>query len=146
MASSNNNNAGSFTDNTEGNTPAAKDCPLHPGPNRGACEACMDDLKMELATTKDLLTRATANEERKSKDLLVATQKLSRFMKNANKTRTELDDRLAKIISEAVDTQNEVSAKLDDLANKSSYIGKNAPTWGQNAFIHNAISQKISLP
>ena len=66
-------NAGSFGDNTEGNTPAAKDCPLHPGPNRGACEACMDDLKMELATTRDLLTRATANEERKSKDLLIAS-------------------------------------------------------------------------
>ena len=117
MASSN-SNAGSFTDNTEGNTPAAKDCPLHPGPNRGACEACMDDLKMELATTRDLLTRATANEERKSKDLLVATQKLSRFMKDAKKTRTDLDDRLAKIISEAVDTQNEVSAKLDDFTNE----------------------------
>ena len=117
MASST-SNAGSFTDNTEGNTQAAKDCPVHPGPNRGACEACMDDLKMELATTRDLLTRATANEERKSKDLLVATQKLSRFMKDAKKTRTDLDDRLAKIISEAVDTQNEVSAKLDDFTNE----------------------------
>ncbi len=117
MASSN-SNAGSFTYNTEGNTPAAKDCPLHPGPNRGACEVCMDDLKVELATTRDLLTRAMANEERKSKDLLIATQKLSRFRKDAKKTRTDLDDRLAKIISEAVDTQNEVNARLDDFTNE----------------------------
>merc|ERR1712102_236512 len=73
---------------------------------------------MELATTKDLLTRATANEERKNKDLLIASQKLSRFMKDAKKTRTDLDDRLAKIISEAVDTQNEVNAKLDDFTNE----------------------------
>ena len=116
MASSN-SNAGSFTDNTEGNTPAAKDCPLHPGPN-GACEKCMEDLKMELATTRDLLTRATANEERTNKDLLIASQKLSRFMKDAKKTRTDLDDRLAKIISEAVDTQNEVNARLDDFTNE----------------------------
>ena len=111
-------NAGSFGDNMEGNTPAAKDCPLHPGPNRGACEACMDDLKMELATTRDLLTRATANEERTNKDLLIASQKLSRFMKDAKKTRTDLDDRLAKIITEAVDTQNEVNARLDDFTNE----------------------------
>ena len=105
MASSNNNNnAGSFTDKTEENTPAARDCPLHPGPNKGACEACMEDLKMELATTRDLLTRAVANEERKDKDLLIASQKLSRFMKDAKKTRTDLDDRLAKIITEAKST------------------------------------------
>ena len=116
MASAN-SNAGSFTDNTEGNTPAAKDCPLHPGPN-GACEACMEDLKMELATTRDLLTRATVNEERTNKDLLIASQKLSRFMKDAKKTRTELDDMLAKIISGAVDTQSEVNARLDDLTNE----------------------------
>ena len=116
MASAN-SNAGSFGDNTEGNTSAATDCPLHPGP-KGACEKCMDDLKMDLATTKDLLTRATANEERKSMELMVAKQKLSRFTKNADKTRTELDDKLAKIISEAVDARDEVSAKLDDLANE----------------------------
>ena len=119
MASSNNNNnAGSFTDKTEENTPAAQDCPLHPGPNKGACEACMEDLKVELATTRDLLVRAVANEERKDKDLLIASQKLSRFMKDAKKTRTDLDDRLAKIITEAVDTQNEVNARLDDFTNE----------------------------
>ena len=116
MASAN-SNAGSFGDNAEGNTLAAKDCPLHPGP-RKACEKCMDDLKMDLATTKDLLTRATANEERKNMELMVAKQKLSRFTKNADKTRTELDEKLAKIISEAVNARDEVSAKLDELANE----------------------------
>ena len=116
MASAN-SNAGSFGDNAEGNISATKDCPLHPGP-RKACEKCMDDLKMDLATTKDLLTRATANEERKNMELMVAKQKLSRFTKNADKTRTELDDKLAKIISEAVNARDEVSAKLDDLANE----------------------------
>ena len=113
MASAN-SNAGSFTDNMEGNTPAAKDCPLHPGPN-GACEKCMEDLKMELATTRDLLTRATTNEERTNKDLLIASQKLSRFRKDDKKTRKELDDMLAKIISGAKEAHSEVSARLDDL-------------------------------
>ena len=118
MASSNNNTAGSNADKKEESIPAAQDCPLHPGPNKGACEACMEDLKVELATTRDLLVRAVANEERKDKELLIASQKLSRFMKDAKKTRTDLDDRLAKIITEAVDTQNEVNARLDDFTNE----------------------------
>ena len=116
MASAN-SNAGSFGDNTEGNTSAAKDCPLHPGP-KGACEKCMDDLKMDLATTKDLLTRATYNEERKSMELMIAKQKLSRFTKNADKTHKELDDQLAKIIAEATDARDEFGARLDDLTNE----------------------------
>ena len=118
MASSNSGTAGSNADKKEKSIPAAQDCPLHPGPNKGACEACMEDLKVELATTRDLLVRAVANEERKDKELLVASQKLSRFMKDAKKTRTDLDDRLAKIITEAVDTQNEVNARLDDFTNE----------------------------
>ena len=116
MASAN-SNAGSFGDNTEGGTSAAKDCPLHPGP-KGACEKCMDDLKMDLATTKDLLTRATYNEGRKDMELMIARQKLSRFTKNADKTHKELDDQLAKIIAEATDARDEFGARLDDLTNE----------------------------
>ncbi len=73
---------------------------------------------MELATTRDLLTRATANEERTNKDLLIASQKLTRFKKDARKTRADLDERLAKIISEAEDIQSEVNAKIDDFTNE----------------------------
>ena len=116
MASAN-SNAGSFGDNTEGGTSAAKDCPLHPGP-KGACEKCMDDLKMDLATTKDLLTRATYNEERKSMELMIAKQKLSRFTKNADKTHKELDDQLEKITTEATKARDEFAAMLDDLTNE----------------------------
>ena len=116
MASTN-NNAGSFGNNSEGNIPATTDCTLHPGPTT-ACEKCMDDLKMDLATTRDILTRTAANEERKNMELMVAKQKLSRFMKHADKTRTELDGKLAEIISEAGDARDEISAKLDDLANE----------------------------
>ena len=69
MASTN-NNAGSFG-NAEGDIPATTDCTLHPGPTT-ACQKCMDDLKMDLATTRDILTRTAANEERKNMELMVA--------------------------------------------------------------------------
>ena len=113
MASAN-SNAGSFGDNAEGNTSAAKDCPLHPGPKE-ACEKCMDDLKMDLATTKDLLTRSNYNEARKDRELMVAKQNLSRFKKDAVKAHKELDDQLAKIIAEATKARDEFAAMLDDL-------------------------------
>ena len=116
MASAN-SNAGSFGDSAEGNIAATTDCPLHPGP-RKACEKCMDDLKMDLATTKDLLTRANANEARKDMELIVAKQKLSRFTKNADKSRKELDDQMAKIVSEATDARDEIGTRLDDLTNE----------------------------
>ena len=116
MASAN-SNAGSFGDSAEGNIAATTDCPLHPGPRR-ACEKCMDDLKMDLATTKDLLTRANANEARKDMELIVAKQKLSRFTKNADKSRKELDDQMAKIVSEATDARDEIGTRLDDLTNE----------------------------
>ena len=120
MASAN-SNAGSFGDNAEENIAATKDCPLHPGP-RKACEKCMDDLKMDLATTKDLLTRANANEARKDMELIVAKQKLSRFTKNADKTHKELDDQLTKIVAEATKARDEFAAMLDDLTNEFTQL------------------------
>ena len=77
----------------------------------------MEDLQTELARTRELLVRAVADEEQKDVELLVATQRLSRFKKDAKKTRTDLDERMARIITEAVDTQNEVNARLDDFTN-----------------------------
>ena len=118
MASSNNATTGTDkSDKSEENIPAAQECSSHPGPNTGTCKACMEDLKIELATTRDLLVRAVANEERKDMELLVASQRLSRFKKDAKKTRTDLDERMARIITEAVDAQNEVNARLDDFTN-----------------------------
>ena len=113
MASAN-SNAGSFGDNTEGGLSAANDCTLHPGPQR-ACEKCMDNLKMDLATTKDLLTRSNYNEARKDRELMVAKQNLSRFKKDAVKVHKELNDQLEKIIAEATDARNEFGTMLDEL-------------------------------
>ncbi len=111
-------NAGSFNDNMEEDTSAARDCLLHPSANGKACGKCMDDLKLELATTKDLLTRAMANEERTNRDLLIASQKLTRFKKDARRDRADLDERLTKIISEAGNIRNEVNARLDGFTNE----------------------------
>ena len=116
MASAN-SNAGSFGDNTEGGSSAANDCTLHPGPQR-ACEKCMDNLKMDLATTKDLLTRSNYNEARKDRELMVAKQNLSRFKKDAVKAHKELNDQLAKIIAEATDARNEFGTMLDELTSE----------------------------
>merc|ERR1712016_150150 len=101
----------------EGDTPAATVCTLHPGPY-GACEKCMDDLKMDLATMKDLLNRYSVNEVRSDRELMIASQKLSRYKREARKTRVELDDKLVQILSAVEDTQREVNARIDGITRK----------------------------
>ena len=116
MASSNSGTAGSNADKKEKSVPAAQDCPLHPGPNKGACEACMEDLKVELATTRDLLVRAVANEERKDKDLLIASQKLSRFTKEFAAPQT------TPISTSQEDTDPPKDVIIEDIETQKTYI------------------------
>ena len=110
-------NAGSFSDKMEGDTPAATVCALHPGPY-GACEKCMDNLKMDVATLRDILNTYSVNEVRSDRELMIAQQKLSRYKREARKTRMELDDKLVQILSTVEDTQREVNARIDEITRK----------------------------
>ena len=125
MASSNNDKAG--TKRKDEDAPTNEGCSANPGTsttpaNTGKCEPCVESLKKELDKTRDLLLQSLANERQKDRELILVTQKLVRLKKEAKKTRTELDERMAKIVAEAVEAQTEVNARLDDVTQKVADI------------------------
>ena len=113
MASSNNDKTG--TKRKDENAPTVEGCSAIPGTstapaNTGQCEPCVESLKKELDKTRALLLQALESDREKDRELILATQKLVRYKKEAKKSHAELDEKLAQIVAEAVDTEAEITS------------------------------------